>query len=343
MNAIAEWARTSPADDFWTWAIVLCVIAVLCFLAAYSYFFRQRLFQDVPTSRIRSAAQGYVELIGQGQLLEGPPIISPLTGITCTWYYYCVEEHRGSGKNARWAVVRQGRSDELFLLNDDTGQCVIDPEDASIVPTVKYVWYGNSATPDTASGIPARGKKPRWWSAGSSINIGPEGAFGSISFGSLRLGGHSLRLGGRYRYTEERMHPGDPLYAIGLFRTEGGAGGNFDVNEDVRELLREWKEDTATMLAQFDTNKDGEICMEEWQKAREAALKEVQARHAGEKIAMPTNMMGKTSDKRRPYILSAVPETELVARYRVYFLAGIALFFATGIFTTWLITLRMAG
>jgi len=148
---------------------------------------------------------------------------------------------------------------------------------------------------------------------------------------------------GRYRYTEERMHPGDPLYAIGLFRSEGGAGSNFDINEDVRELLREWKQDSAAMLARFDNNQDGEICMEEWQEVREAAFREVQQHHANEKIAMPTNIMGKTCDKRRPYILSAVPESDLVSRYKLYYRASMIVFFASGAAATWLITLRLAG
>ena len=48
----------------------------------------------------------------------------------------------------------------------------------------------------------------------------------------------------RYRYTEERLHTDESLYAIGLYKTVGGCGQpSFDVNEDVRELVREWKAD----------------------------------------------------------------------------------------------------
>lgn len=317
MSSITQWARTSPGDDFWFWAIGLAVLAVAGFIAAFIFFYRKRLFEDTPTSRIRSAAQGYVELNGTGELLEGPPITAPLTGATCTWYRFRVEEHRGTGKNSRWVTLRKGTSDDLFLLRDDTGLCVIDPDGARVTPAGKNVWHGHSATPSQQPGGGTSGRRSIFTRFGRGF--------------------------GRYRYTEERMHPGDPLYAIGLFRTEGGAGGNFDMNEDVRELLREWKQNADALLARFDQNRDGEICMQEWQTVREAAYQEVRQRHASEKIDMPTNLMGKTCDRRRPYILSALPESDLVKRYRLYYRAGLVAFFISGALATWLISLRLTG
>ena len=62
------------------------------------------------------------------------------------------------------------------------------------------------------------------------------------------------QLGKNYRYTAERIVPGDPLYALGNFTTHGGAGVNFDFKQEVGELLREWKKDAATMLQRFDAN-----------------------------------------------------------------------------------------
>ncbi len=195
MNGIIEWARTAPADDFWITAAVLIGLAVAGFIGAFYYFLRKRIIEDTPTARIRSAAQGYVELTGIGKLMDGPPIISPLTGTQCTWYSYQIEERRRSRRRTRWVTVDRGTSDELFLLEDETGTCVIDPEGAGVTPAARDIWYG--ATPRPASG-PGGGR--RWFS------------------------------GGRYRYTEQRLHPGEPLFAIGLFETVGGAGGHFNVD-----------------------------------------------------------------------------------------------------------------
>ncbi len=308
MSPLSEWAKLSAADDFWMIVGILVCLTISGFIGAFYFFMRKRIMEDTPTSKIRSAAQGYVELSGRGDLMEGPEIIAPLTSKYCTWYSYKVEERRRSGKNSHWATVEKGKSDELFLIVDDTGQCVIDPEGASVTTTEKDVWYGNSAQP-------ARGPAT----------------------------GGGLLSSGRYRYTEKRLHPQETLYAIGLFNTVGGAGDVFDPESDVRAILKEWKQDTRTLLAKFDKNKDGEIDMEEWQTVREAALQEVMTKHGERKADAPVHLMARTRDKRRPFLLSSLPQHSLIRRYQMFSTALILLFFVSGAFVTWAINLRLAG
>lgn len=309
MSSLIEWVKQSPADDFWLAATILIVSATAGFIGAFYFFSRKRIMENTPTSKIRSAAQGYVELNGIGELLEGPPIIAPLTGRTCTWYSYQIEEHRRSGKNSRWVTVDKGTSEELFLIVDDTGQCVIDPEGASVTPTQSDTWHGHSRRPSS----------------------GPQtsGAFLSLQ-------------SGRYRYTEKRMHPKELLYAIGLFKTVGGAGGEFNTDADVRDLLKEWKQDTEALLQKFDRNKDGQIDMQEWQTVREQAYQTVMKKHSERKTEQPINLLSKTLDRRYPFILSAIPQTALIRRYYYYSVGLIVTFFAAGIFATWMINLRMS-
>ena len=308
MSALIEWAKHSASDDFWMVAGIAVVLTIAGFAGAFYFFMRKRIMEDTPTSKIRSAAQGYVEIDGTGDLLEGPPIIGPLTGKTCTWYSYKIEERRRSGKNSNWHTLEKAISDELFLIIDDTGQCIIDPEGASVTPSEKDVWYG-------ATSRPGRGA--------------------ATSGGFLSSG--------RYRYSESRLHPKETLYAIGLFSTVGGAGDVYDPNSDVREILKEWKQDSESMLARFDTNKDGEIDMEEWQAVRVAALKEVMAKHNERKVETPVNMLARTRDARRPFLLSALPQHSLIKRYQLYSAMLIMLFFTSGAFASWIIKLRLAG
>lgn len=102
---------------------------------------RRRLIQDTPTSRIRSAAQGYVEFEGWATASSSAPILSPLTQTQCVWYRYKVEERETDNKgNTRWSTVRSGTSSHLFLLDDNTGECVIDPDGAVVEPAHKRVW-----------------------------------------------------------------------------------------------------------------------------------------------------------------------------------------------------------
>src|SRR3546814_9949400 len=73
-------AATSPGG-FWTFVSILALCAPLTFWLAFSRLRESRLIQDTPTSRVRSAAQGYVEFEGFARLMPGPPIFSPLSQI----------------------------------------------------------------------------------------------------------------------------------------------------------------------------------------------------------------------------------------------------------------------
>ena len=310
IETLTGWANNAPAEDFWRAAIILILGSSGGFIGAFYYLMRKRIIQDVPTSRIRSAAQGYVELAGRSALIPGKEIRAPLTGTVCSWFFYTIEEYRRSGKRSRWVTVELGSSDALFLLIDDTGQAVIDPEGASITPAVTDVWYGSSRQPDQSAVRPGGG----WWRFTS----------------------------GRYRYTEKRIHPGDPLYAIGLFNTTSGGTG-YDIDNRVRVLLGEWKQDSATLLKQFDSNRDGEIDMEEWNRVRETALRQVMARHGEMKNFPSVHTMSDTRDLRRPYLLSAITEPRLVKKYNKNAGLCITAFFIAGILAVWLVGIRLGG
>jgi hypothetical protein len=89
-----------------------------------------RLIADTPTARIASAAQGYTELQGRGQPLDGTPLLSPVNALPVLWYRLVTERRQSDGK---WRVVSTDTSDASFLLDDGSGQCVIDPEGAEML------------------------------------------------------------------------------------------------------------------------------------------------------------------------------------------------------------------
>jgi hypothetical protein len=122
----------------WTgWMICLSLIALAGLLGWISAQGHRRAIADTPTSHIASAAQGYVELRGIGKALAGEPLISPLRGMRCLWYRYQVEQR--SGENS-WKTIDSGESDASFILDDGTGQCVIDVDGAEILTTHKETW-----------------------------------------------------------------------------------------------------------------------------------------------------------------------------------------------------------
>ena len=111
----------------------------------------------------------------------------------------------------------------------------------------------------------------------------------------------------------------------------------------LRSILREWKQDTERLVEQFDTNNDGEIGLAEWEAVRASAWQEVQRHHAELKQARPVHMMSATHDHRRPFLLSAVPQFDLVGRYQLFMLGLFSGAFITGATASWLATTRLAG
>lgn len=311
-----EWAnqvRQLDPGEFWIFTLIAVAIAIATFYAVFRFFHRARLMEDIPTSVVRSAAQGYVELDGTAELMEGEPIIAPLTGRRCTWYSYKIEErvndhdNRG-GHRSNWRTIDSGISDNLFLLRDNTGECVIDPDGAEVTPSANDTWYGDSAS--WSGGVPA---------------------------------GNTLFSTGRFRYTEKRIHPADSLYAIGMFRTLGGSQELPNTMEEVRHLLSIWKRDQAGLLQRFDENGDGQIDVSEWEAARNAARKQV-LKEQGERFHRPVHhLMVRPDDRQHPFILSVLPQESMVTRLKLFAGLSLAGFMTSGAIVTWLLTVRLVA
>lgn len=97
---------------------------------------RHRRVTDTPTSRIASAPQGYVELIGRVSPHEGRVLAGKLTGERCVWFKFVVEERV---KDA-WRRLDSGASHDTFLLRDGSGECVVDPDGAWVMTAQRRRW-----------------------------------------------------------------------------------------------------------------------------------------------------------------------------------------------------------
>ena len=118
------------------WVMCAALIATISLIAWMSTYRRARAINDTPTSRIVSAAQGYTELVGRGRPLAGLPVISPLAHLPCLWYRFLVEKRQ----DEKWAHESSGESDASFILDDGSGECLVDPTGAEILPARKDSW-----------------------------------------------------------------------------------------------------------------------------------------------------------------------------------------------------------
>lgn len=271
------------AREFWIAIALIGLAGAAAFVLGWNRLSRARLIENTPTSRIRSAAQGYVELQGHARLMPGPEIVAPLSGDRCCWWEFRVEkkerQYRNGSSRTEWRTIDRGTSDELFLLVDSTGECVIDPVGARVIPSVSRKWRGSVPRP---RGYP----RERSW----------------VEFGD-------------YRYRERLVRYGDWLYALGEFRSQTAARHDQEMH-DVSALLAQWKRDRPALLRRFDADGDGEISVREWAAAREAAIRQVRAEQVQRSVQPDLHVLARPRDRGRPYLLSTKSEQELTRGLR---------------------------
>ena len=117
------------------WQISFALVGLTSAWAWYANLKRYRTVADTPTSRIASAPQGYVELVGRGQQPPGDGLISPISGLPCLWYRYRIERRNGDS----WEYVESGISHDTFGVSDGSGQILVDPDGAEILTSRKQV------------------------------------------------------------------------------------------------------------------------------------------------------------------------------------------------------------
>lgn len=244
---------------------------------------RARLIEDTPTSKIRSAAQGYVELSGFARLPADQTVLfAPLTLKQCLWFRYTIEEYRRSGKHSSWQIIEERSSDNYFELDDHSGQCLVDPREAETTSLHRESWKGDTRHP-----------------------VGGESMTGSFGFGE------------RYRYSEWRIHDNDIVYTLGHLQTRRGTSLNEQIKQRQNDILNELKEDQTALLKRFDSNRDGEINQAEWERARRhaqiQASKEITNTITDESISI---LGANTGTGDQPFILSGIDPEILAKRYR---------------------------
>jgi hypothetical protein len=270
-------------SDFWFWLLILGFAVVGGLKLAFRWLHVARVIEDTPTSRIRSAAQGYVELTGRGEPLAHVKTIAPLTGRPCIWWRFRIErkvETRSRGRTRRsWHVINRGVSVDPFMLDDATGRCVVDPTGAEVIAGESTRWYGDEPWPTRPPGD-----------------------------GLLRPRDH------RYRYVEERIYQHEQVYVLGDFRTHSAVAGE-QVENDVAALLSDWKHDQPRLLERFDADRDGRVSLAEWEAARQEARRHVEEMRAARPPVQATHAIGRPGADQL-FLIAAFPEGDLAKRFR---------------------------
>lgn len=286
IETLRQLAVFSDPVAFWITGALVTAIAAYALRTGLAGFWRLRLVTDTPTAKIRSTPQGYVALSGKA-LPYQRTLAARLTGSPCIWYRFKVEERRRSGKNNHWITIESGEANKLFLLDDGTGHCLVEPAPAELHCRAKDIWYGRTR----------RAPRPsihRW-----------------------------LTTGGRFRLTEERITAQEPIYLLGRFETP--RRGPQERERLTKSLLTSWKRDPERM-AGFDRDKDGEISLGEWEQARAKAQHLAEQSESRLQAEPSLSRVTATQDARRPFVIATLDGDSLLRRLRLRAFGGTTLF-----------------
>ena len=107
-------------------SILLCVaiaVGLYCFFAGFRVLARTRLSLTIPTSPIRNAPRGLVEV---GGVAAGScTTLAPITGEACFLYHTTAWQQRDGPKND-WEKVADETLHLPFFIDDSTGQLLIE-------------------------------------------------------------------------------------------------------------------------------------------------------------------------------------------------------------------------
>ncbi len=280
----------SPAEyNFFT--LVLFMAVLFSLYKIYQTHQRYRFIQDTATSRIASAAQGYVELKGLAELLPESKIVSPFSQRKCIWYQCKVEVKKTTGKRSHWIEESNQVSEEIFLIKDDTGACVVIPEQAEVIPSHQRVWYGNGL---------------------QASHLNPEDSALSGFTGM-----------GNYRFTEKMILVADTLYILGDFESIRKNPDAQTIQQQAKELIRHWKIQPMRFLKPFDRDGNGKIQKNEWNEIKRHAELKVMQQNQQSVI----HTIRKPLEKNHPFLISTISELELLNKKRLSLILYVMLFF----------------
>ena len=120
----------SSSDDVWFYIAAGALGGVYLFYRGFRTLQRERLIRDTPTSKIRSASIGLVEVSG---LAVGPYTVpAPISGLPCYYYRTTAWQWQRRGKSNEWVKVADESLHVPFFIDDNTGRLLVDPRGADM-------------------------------------------------------------------------------------------------------------------------------------------------------------------------------------------------------------------
>jgi hypothetical protein len=130
MTEFATTITSSGTGHLLIWATIGVGTGIYLFVRGFRLLKRRRLILNTPSSKIRSASIGLVEISG---LATGPYVItSPIKQVDCFYYRSVAWELRKEGKNSKWVKIGEEILHVPFYIDDGTGTLLVNPDGADM-------------------------------------------------------------------------------------------------------------------------------------------------------------------------------------------------------------------
>jgi hypothetical protein len=112
------------------WAAVGAIFGVILFFRGFQMLRYKRLILNTPSSKIRSASMGLVEVTG---IAKGPQVIpAGITGDACYYYRATAWKLKQNGRNRDWERVADESLYVPFYVDDSTGRMLVNAKGAEL-------------------------------------------------------------------------------------------------------------------------------------------------------------------------------------------------------------------
>lgn len=225
------------------WEIFGALVTVAFFAAGVGLLFdavrryrRNRFIHDLPTSRVRSAARGLVELKGRAVPVD-ETLTSPFDDRDCLLCQYAIRRPppKRSKTGSPPTPLDFGLVGVPFFLEDDTGRMLVRPEGAEIrLPESLLEMDGHLQTRRDLEDLDRGMEGPTYRQVEASAPVVERfdsvrrelvrehelpNQMGAFDAHPLSRSGDSrhddLPRDGELRYAEARVEPGDEIYVLG--------------------------------------------------------------------------------------------------------------------------------
>jgi hypothetical protein len=187
-----------PINDLTILSLVAIAGGLYFFIFGFRLLARKRLLVTTPTSKIRSAALGLVEVNG---MAAGPYTMpAPITGKACFLYHTTAWQQR-DGKKDEWDKVADETLHLPFFIDDSTGQLLVEPLGADLDLRRDF------REEYTASFF------------SSNFSLGEDGVPPRVS---VFLSRHGIMPARRLRIEERSIKPEDALFIAGTLTENPG-------------------------------------------------------------------------------------------------------------------------